>query len=84
LSSSLDFMDETVKFDKVVDDDFFDFLPVDKCAVLVDEIEVLHEHKHFDFQLVFVLDEGVLDHHFPLNWRVVNFLLLVFLVCIVQ
>jgi hypothetical protein len=30
------------------------------------------------------LDEGVLDHHFPLNWRVVNFLLLVFLVCIVQ
>ena len=49
MSSSLDFMDETVEFYEVIDDDFFDFLPVDECAVLVDEVKVLHEHQHFDF-----------------------------------
>ena len=35
-------MDETVKFDEVVDDDVFDFFPVDKSPVFVGVVEVLH------------------------------------------
>jgi hypothetical protein len=77
-------VDETVKFDEVVDDDIFDFFPVDKGPVFVDVVEVLHEDEDFDLEFVLVLDEGVLNDDFSLGGCEFNFLLLIFLVCVID
>lgn len=39
---SFNFMDETVQFDEIVDDNFFHFLPVYKGAIFTNEVQVLH------------------------------------------
>ena len=81
---SLDFMNETIQLDKIVDNYGFDFFPVNLCPVLINEVQVLHEDEHFYFEFIFVLNKGVLDDNVPLDRCEVNFFLLVFLVCVID
>ena len=77
-------MDETVEFDEIIDDDVFNFFPVDEGPVFVDVVEVLHKDEDFDFEFILVLDEGVFDDEIAFGRCEFNFLLLILLVSVIN
>ena len=76
-------MDKAVKLDKVVHDDFLNFLPIDIGPVLSDKVQILHQDKDLKLELILVLNKWVLHYYIPLSRSIFNFLLFIFLAWII-